>query len=176
LGYRQSTKAFKHSDIVSAWFNIFSCGGDVAEDIQELLREKLEAIPQNKVPSTDTLLRELTELSADNKTIKSSAGNSYKINIPEKLLDLNIKMLLKLKLINGKELQDLDFDNQILAHEKYDAKKTYKINSGYLPGIATISKHIVYLENRDDDAEKFLPLHREKCIKSFKKYFACNTA
>jgi hypothetical protein len=113
------------------------------------MRETLEAIPQNKVPSADTLLCELTELFADNKTIKSSAGNSYKINIPEKLLDLNIKMLLKLKLLNKKELQDFDFDNQILAHEKYDAKKSYKMNSGYFPGIATIGKHIVYLENRD---------------------------
>jgi hypothetical protein len=78
------------------------------------------------VPSADTLLRKLTELSADNQAIKSSAGNSYKINIPEKLLDLNIKMLLKLKLINKKELQDFDFDNQILAHEKYDPKRLIK--------------------------------------------------
>jgi hypothetical protein len=56
LCYRQSTKGFKHSDIVRTWFNIFFCGGDVAEDIQEHLRQTLEAIPQNKVPSTDTLL------------------------------------------------------------------------------------------------------------------------
>jgi hypothetical protein len=50
LGYRQSTKGFKHSDIVRAWFNIFICGGDVAENIQEHLRETLEVIPHNKVP------------------------------------------------------------------------------------------------------------------------------
>jgi hypothetical protein len=152
LGYRQSTKGFKHSDIVRAWFNIFFCGGDVAEDIQEHLRETLEAICHNKVPSADTLLRELTELSTDNQTVKSSTGNSYQINIPEKLLDLNIKLLLKLNLLNKDELQDFDFDNQILAHEKYDAKKTYKMNSGYFPGIATTGKHIVCLENRDGNA------------------------
>jgi hypothetical protein len=32
LGYRQSTKGYKHSDIVRTWFNIFFCGGYVAED------------------------------------------------------------------------------------------------------------------------------------------------
>jgi hypothetical protein len=48
--------------------------------------------------------------------------------------------------------QDFDFDNQILAHEKYDAKKTCKMNGGYFPGIATIGKLIVYPENRDGNA------------------------
>ena len=152
LGYRQSTKGFKHSDIIRSWFEIFFCGGDVAEDIQEHLRETLEAIPRNKAPSADTLLRELSELSTDNQTVKSSTGHFYKININEKLLDINIRLLLKLKLLNKDELQDFDFDNQILAHEKYDAKKTYKMNSGYFPGIATIGKQIVYLENRDGNA------------------------
>jgi hypothetical protein len=152
LGYRQSTKGFKHSDIIRSWFDIFFCGGDVAEDIQEHLRQTLEAIPQNKVPSADTLLRALSELSIENQTVKSSAGNSYSININKKMLDLNIKMLLMLKLINKKDLQDLDFDNQILENEKYDAKKTYKMNTGYFPGIATIGKHIVYIENRDGNA------------------------
>jgi hypothetical protein len=38
------------------------------------------------------------------------------------------------------------------------------MNSGYFPGIATTGKHIVYLENMDGDAEKFLPLHRKKCV------------
>jgi hypothetical protein len=149
LGYRQSTKGYQHSDIVRSWFNIFFCGGDVAEDIQEHLRQTLEAIPQNKVPSADTLLRELTELSTDNQIIKSSSGNSYKINVNENLLDLNIKVLLKLKLLKKEELYDFDFDNQILAHEKYDARKTYKMNRGYFPGIATIGNMIVYFENRD---------------------------
>jgi hypothetical protein len=68
------------------------------------------------VPSADTLLCELTELFADNKTIKSSAGDSYKINIPEKLLDLNTKILLKLKLLNKKKV------NNFFTHH-FDAEK-----------------------------------------------------
>ncbi|GHT19985.1 hypothetical protein FACS189429_8050 [Bacteroidia bacterium] len=96
-GYRQSTKGYRHSDIFRSWFNIFFCGGEVAEDIQEHLRSTLESIPGNKVPSADTLLRELSELSTVNQVVSSSAGKSYHININEKLLALNIKMLLKLR-------------------------------------------------------------------------------
>jgi hypothetical protein len=152
LGYRQSTKGFKHSDIIRSWFNIFLCGGAVAEDIQEHLRQTLESIPQNKVPSADTLLRELTELSTENQIVKSSTGNSYNTNINEKMLDLNLKSLISLGLLKKKELHDLDFDNQILVHEKWDAKKTYKMNTGYFPGVAGIGDKIVYVENRDGNA------------------------
>ncbi len=39
-----------------------------------------------------------------------------------------------------------------MPNKKYDAKKTYKKNKGYLPGVATIDNKIVYLENRDGNA------------------------
>ena len=47
---------------------------------------------------------------------------------------------------------DFDYDNQIISHEKYDAKKTYKMNTGYFPGVATIGNKVVYIENRDGNA------------------------
>jgi hypothetical protein len=47
---------------------------------------------------------------------------------------------------------DFDYDNQIISHEKYDAKKTYRMNTGYFPGVATIGDKIVYIENRDGNA------------------------
>jgi len=47
---------------------------------------------------------------------------------------------------------DFDYDNQIIVHEKYDAKKTYKKTTGYFPGIAAIGDKIVYIENRDGNA------------------------
>jgi hypothetical protein len=46
----------------------------------------------------------------------------------------------------------LDFDNQLIACEKYDSKKSYKMKKGYFPGIATIGKNIVYLENRNGNS------------------------
>ncbi|GHU63122.1 hypothetical protein FACS1894123_05280 [Bacteroidia bacterium] len=172
LGYRQSTKGFTHSDIVRAWFNIFLCGGEVAEDIQEHLRQTLENIPGNKVPSADTLLCELSDLAADCEEVTSSTGNSYKINVNEKLLELNIEHLQLLNILGKGEYQDLDFDNQILAHEKWDAKKTYKMNTGYFPGIATIGKMIVYLENRDGNANVKIDQSNllERCYQMLAKY------
>jgi hypothetical protein len=49
-------------------------------------------------------------------------------------------------------LYDFDYDNQIIAHEKYDAKRTYKMNTGYFPGVANVEDRIVYVENRDGNA------------------------
>jgi hypothetical protein len=47
---------------------------------------------------------------------------------------------------------DFDYDNQIIATDKYDTKRTYKKVNGYFPGIATIGDKIVYIENRDGNA------------------------
>lgn len=66
--------------------------------------------------------------------------------------DLNIKSLLLTKQLKKGELYDFDYDNQIIACEKYDAKRTYKKTKGYFPGIATIGDKIVYIENRDGNA------------------------
>jgi hypothetical protein len=59
--------------------------------------------------------------------------------------------LLTKQLEKGK-LYDFDYDNQIIEHEKFDAKKTYKMNTGYFPGVATIGDKIVCIENRDGNA------------------------
>lgn len=47
---------------------------------------------------------------------------------------------------------DVDFDHQFIEAEKYDAKLTYKHFFGYSPGVVTIGGNIVYLENRDGNA------------------------
>jgi len=43
-------------------------------------------------------------------------------------------------------------NHQIISHEKYDAKKTYKKNTGYFPGVATIGDKVIHIENRDGNA------------------------
>jgi hypothetical protein len=66
----------------------------VAEYIQEHLWKMLEAISQNKMPSADMLLCELTELYADNNTIKYFIGNSYHIkSIFKRTLRLKILLI-----------------------------------------------------------------------------------
>ena len=65
---------------------------------------------------------------------------------------LNLKTLLLTKQLEAGKSYDFDYDNQIIEHEKYDAKRTYKHNTGYFPGIASIGDKIVYIENRDGNA------------------------
>ena len=66
--------------------------------------------------------------------------------------DLNIKSLLLTKQLKKGEMYDFYYDNQIIEHEKYDAKRTYKHTTGYFPVVATINDKIVYIENRDGNA------------------------
>jgi hypothetical protein len=134
------------------FFNLFLCGGECAEDIQQHFRSTLEQIPHNEVASADTLLRCFNELATENTPVVSSSGKAYQFNINEKLNDLNIKSLLLTKQLEKGKYYDFDYDNQIIEHEKYDARKTYKMNTGYFPGVATICDKIVYVENRDGNA------------------------
>jgi hypothetical protein len=153
LGVRASTKGYTYGNLIGNFFNLFLSGGECAEDIQQHFRPTLEQIPGNKVASADTLLRLFNELSTENTTVKvDKSKKEYQFNINEKLNDLNIKSLLLTKQLKKNKRYDFDYDNQIIEHEKFDAKKTYKMNTGYFPGIATIGNNIVYIENRDGNA------------------------
>lgn len=152
LGIRVSTKRYSYSNLFRNFFNLFLSGGECAEDIQKHLRPTLEQIPGNEVSSADTLLRVFNELATPNSTVVSTSGKEYQFNINENLNDLNIKSLLLTNQLEKEKYYDFDYDNQIIEHEKYDAKKTYKMNTGYFPGVATIGNKIVYIENRDGNA------------------------
>ncbi len=152
LGARVKTVGFSYSDIIKNQFNIFYSGGDCAEDIQTHLGKHLKSIPGNHVPSADTILRGIKELSTQNASFTSNQGKTYDFNINIKLNNLNIKSLLLTKQLEKDTYYDFDYDNQIIATSKYDTKRTYKHTKGYFPGVATIGNKIVYIENRDGNA------------------------
>ena len=152
LGYRISTKGYSYGNLFCNFFNLFLSGGECVEDIQQHFRPTLEQIPGNEVASADTLLRCFNELATENMSVISTSEKEYQFNINEKLNDLNIKSLLLTKQLEKGKFYDFDYDNQIIEHEKFDAKKTYKKNTGYFPGVATIGNKIVYVENRDGNA------------------------
>ena len=152
LGARVKTVGFSYSDIIRNQFNVFYSGGDCAEDIQTHLGKHLKSIPGNHVPSADTILRGIKELSTQNASFTSNQGKTYDFNINTKLNNLNIKSLLLTKQLEKDTYYDFDYDNQIIATEKYDTKRTYKHTKGYFPGVATIGNKIVYIENRDGNA------------------------
>ena len=152
LGIRSSNRGYSYGNIFQNFFNLFLSGGECAEDIQQHFRPTLEQIPGNKVASADTLLRCFNELATENTMVVSPNKKEYQFNINERLNDLNIKSLILTKQLKKGEFYDFDYDNQIIEHEKYDASMTYKKNSGYFPGVATIGDKIVSIENRDGNA------------------------
>jgi hypothetical protein len=153
LGIRISTKGYSYGNLIGNFFNLLLCGGECAEDIQKHFRQTLEQIPGNGVASADTQLRLFGELATENTIVEvSSSKKEYQFNINENLNDLNIKSLLLTKQLEKGKFYDFDYDNQIIEHEKFDARKTYKMNTGYFPGVASIGDKIVYIENRDGNA------------------------
>jgi hypothetical protein len=152
LGVRVKTTGYSYSEIFRTWFNIFFCGGECAEDIQEHLYSTLAQIPDNSVPKADTLLRGIKELAVDNTEVTSSSGKTYQFNINEKMNRLNIKSLFLTGQLEKGKSYDFDYDNQIIEHEKYDATTTYKKNTGYFPGVGSIGDMVIYVENRDGNA------------------------
>jgi hypothetical protein len=93
LGKRNAS-GYGHGELFRTWFEIFFCGGEVAEDVQEHLRPTSESIPGNRVAAPDTLLRVLKGLATEDTIVTSSSGKEYRFNINEKMNDLNIKSLL----------------------------------------------------------------------------------
>jgi hypothetical protein len=152
LGRRVKTVGFSYSDIVKNLFNVFLSGGSCAEDIQTHLGKHLKTIPGNSVPSADTILRGIKELQTSNTAYTSKQKQTHNLNINTKLNGLNIKSLLLTGQLKKDAYYDFDYDNQIIATEKYDTICTYKHYKGYCPGVATIGNKIVYIENRDGNA------------------------
>lgn len=152
LGLRVKTFGYQYSDILKNLTNIFMSGGEVIEDINGYFGEHLKNIPNNKVPSPSTTIRGINELTTENTVYTSKSGIDYNFNINTPLNSLNLKSLLLTKQLESEKYYDFDYDNQIIENNNYDAKKTYKKNKGYLPGTATIDDKIVYIENRDGNA------------------------
>ena len=94
---RVKTFGFDYSEIFRNLSNVFLCGGDVIEDIGAHLGEHLKMIPGNNVPSPDTTIRGIKELTTPNTSFESKSGIDYNFNINTNLNRLKIKSLLLTK-------------------------------------------------------------------------------
>ena len=54
--------------------------------------------------------------------------------------------------LNTKQEYTLAYDNQVIATEKYDARRTYKKSEGYQLGVTSIGKNIGYIEGRNGNS------------------------
>lgn len=152
LGSKSAGATFKYSDSIKALWLTFFAGGDCAEDINEHLFQSLLMLPGVKVPSADTVLRDLKRHATKTTLLAGKTGVGHQTNSNDTLNKLMIRQLLMLKLLSKNEKHDFDYDNQVIPTEKYDAERTYKKYDGYQPGVATIGRHIVYLENRNGNS------------------------
>lgn len=146
------------NDIVGSLLSIYICGGDCIEDLQTHLKDHFANNPFISLPSPDTVLRRLSELSTNSQSCRTKRGNIDHIyNTNPKLEQLNIALLKKLGAFDAEELT-LDYDNTIIFNEKQDSKMTYKRNPGYQPGVCTLNEEqVLYIENRNgnSDAKSF---------------------
>jgi hypothetical protein len=152
----QSTYSWK--DVTYSLLSIYLCGGDCVEDIHTHLKGHFKNNPYVNIPSPDTVLRRLCQLSMENNECQTKRGDvTHVYNTNSNLEDLNISVLKKLGCFKQKELT-LDYDNTIIFNEKSDSKMTYKRDYGYQPGVCTINEEqILYIENRNgnSDAKSF---------------------
>jgi len=152
LGKRVKTVGYQYSDIFKSLTSVFMSGGDVIEDLNTSFGKHLKDIPHNNVPSPTTVIRGITKLTVANTPFTSKNGVTYNFNINTQMNRLNLKSLLLTQQLEAGKSYDFDYDNQIIKNSNYDAKTTYKKCKGYLPGVATIADKIVYIENRDGNA------------------------
>ena len=155
LGKRVVYVGFDYSQILINQMSVYLTGGDCAEDINEHLRGHLKKVESLSVCSADTILRGVKELSTPIETISGPTGVAHQFNINLNLNRLLVKALKHTGQLKGGISQDytLDYDNQVIATEKYDTKKSYEKCHGYQPGVAYIGDNIVYIEGRNGNSQ-----------------------
>lgn len=149
LGVRPPQAKYSFSDVIKNLWTITFAGGDCAEDIHTNLKDELQQIQNLNVCSPDTILGVQKILAGEKEIHISPSETVNEFSKHHTLNELNLSLLVKTKTLNPNRLYDFDFDNQFIPTEKYDSKKGYKKEKGYFPGIASIGKHIVFVENRN---------------------------
>src|SRR5690606_11081810 len=161
---------YSHGVLATVYSHL--CGGSCIEDITALSAQ-VGYDPYIKFPSADTVLRMMNELKTEtfvveNKEVKHQFNQNIKLNITL------IKLGLETGLIHQQQVHTLDYDNVIFSTKENDAQTTYKMNTGYQPGIVAIGKHILFVEGRggntpasykmSDTLENCLDLLRENKV------------
>lgn len=140
-------------DILYSFWSIYLCGGDCIEDLSQNLNNSLKSHPKLSCPSPDSVLRRFRELASVAPTFGTPKGKrQHKLCWNDNLNRLNINIFKRLNAVGNKPLT-LDFDNTIVFTQKEDAMMTYKKQFGYTPGVGIIDNQVVYVENRNGNAD-----------------------
>jgi len=152
LGERNIFAKYSYSDAILAKIYTSFAGGNCAEHIK-YLKSTFQNMKDFKPSSADTILRIQKELSTAITEVKSDKDKTYQINYNDNLVDLLLKVIVKLGLIKPKSSDNiLDFDHQFMPTNKYGTKYSYKKKKGYFPAYGSIADLPIYIENRDANA------------------------
>ena len=111
----QST--YNWQDIIYSILSIYLCGGDCIEDLQTHLRPHFQKNPFVNLPSSDTVLKRLKEVSNDNNKCFTKRGTvEHTYNRNSMLEELNVALLKGLGAFSKGETI-LDYDNTILFND-----------------------------------------------------------
>lgn len=145
---------YSWKDIFYSFSAIFFCGGDCAEDLSGNFKASLSTNPFVKIPSPDRVLNRMKDLAEPMQLFDTVRGDKlHEFGINTLLTGINLSIIKKLRLINKRSDTTLDYDNTILFTEKSDARMTYKNDYGYCPGVGSIGRTIVYVENRNGNSD-----------------------
>ena len=168
LGSRGEAKTYSISDGLLSIHYSHLCGGSCIEDINTL-GEHIGFHPGLSLTSADTALRIMQELKTDDTIIQNDEV-THQFNRHEKLNLLLQKLAVKTGAVIPTANNTLDYDNVILENEKSDAAKTYKMTTGYQPGIAAIGRQIVFIEGRGGNTPAAYKMDEtlKQCFKGLK--------
>ena len=144
-GKRGPKPKYSFSDTILGLTYGILAGGDRLKDMKGL-KAKLDN-PMLNIPSPNvisTIIRD--ELSVESETVTAESGNVHQFNLNPKLNELLLDVALHLDTLDTKEEYTLDYDNTVIACDKWDAEWTYKKFRGYTPGISWIGRTPVYIE------------------------------
>jgi hypothetical protein len=146
----QSTYSWK--DILYSFWSIFFCGGDCIEDLSGNFKFGLKNLPFMRIPSPDRVLERIKELSQPSEFFKAPRGiSTHEFCFNDELNILNLKLLKQQKAFKNRK-NVLDYDNTLIFTDKKDAKKSYKQEKAYCPGVGFIGKNVVFIENRNGNS------------------------
>lgn len=168
LGSRGKAKTYSIADGLLSIHYSHLCGGSCIEDINTL-GEHIGFHPGMSLTSADTALRIMQELKTADTLIENNQI-THQFNRHDKLNDLLQKLAIKTGSVIPTAANTLDYDNVILENEKSDAAKTYKMTTGYQPGIAAMGRQIVFIEGRGGNTPAAYKMDEtlQQCFKGLK--------
>jgi hypothetical protein len=148
LGKRDGRSKYSYQDAILGMIYGIFCGADRLEDMKKL-KGRMHNSSLN-IPSPDVIGKIMKDqLSVRDTKIKSSAGNTYKLNINKPMNGLLIDAALKLRLLSRAAKYTLDFDHVPLPSEKYDSTVCFKGFKAYMPGVSWIGHIPVFIEGQE---------------------------